>query len=67
MKKNTWYEVYGAIDIDDEESGTETKESFDTLKEAQDYMGKHKGEVLSIDEWQADENGDNAIRIQTIC
>ena len=67
MKKNTWYEVYGAIDIDDDESGTETKESFDTLKEAQDYMGKHKSEILSIDEWKADENGDNAIRIQTIC
>ena len=67
MKKNIWYEVYGAIDINDDEYGTETKESFDTLKEAQDYLVKYKDEELSIDEWEADENGDNSIKIQTIC
>jgi len=67
MKKNTWYEVYGAIDIDDDEYGTETKESFDTLKEALDYLEMHKVEELSIDEWEADKNGDNSIKIQTIC
>ena len=66
MKKNTWYEVYGAIDIDDDEYGTETKESFDTLKEALDYLEMHKVEELSIDEWEADKNGDNSIKIQTI-
>lgn len=67
MKKNIWYEVYGAVDINDDEYGTETKESFDTLKEALDYLEMHKVEKLSIDEWEADKNGNNSIKIQTIC
>ena len=68
MKKNRWFEVYGLIDIDDDESGTETKESFDTLKEAQDYMEEHKDEVLSIDEWEMNEDGSGyAEKIKTIC
>ena len=68
MKENfKWFEVYGLVDKYDEESGTETKESFDTLRQAQDYMKEHKDEELSIDEWEADKNGDNAIKIQTIC
>ena len=66
MKKNIWYEVYGAVDINDDEYGTETKESFNTLKEALDYLEMHKVEELSIDEWEADKNGDNSIKIQTI-
>ena len=57
MKKINWFEVYGLVHLDDEEYGTETKESFDTLKEAQDYLEKHKDEQLSIDEWEANEDG----------
>tara|TARA_R110000868_G_scaffold215159_2_gene465264 strand:- start:1948 stop:2151 length:204 start_codon:yes stop_codon:yes gene_type:complete len=67
MKKIIWYEVFGAVDINDEECGTETKESFDTLKEAQDYMDKHKNEGLSIDEWEMNKDGSGVVKRKTIC
>ena len=68
MKKIKWFEVYGLVDIDDKESGTETKDSFDTLKEAQDYMDEHNKNELSIDEWEMNEDGSGyAEKIKTIC
>ena len=67
MKKNIWFEVYGAVDIDNEECGTETKESFDTLKEALDYLEEYKNEELSIDEWEMNEDGSGIAKKQTIC
>ena len=68
MKKIKWFEVYGLVDIDDKELGTETKDSFDTLKEAQDYMNEHNKDELSIDEWEKNEDGIGyAEKIKTIC
>jgi len=54
MKKNkeSWYEVYR----DDENYGTETIASFDTKKEALDFMWecsiKYPKMKIGYDEWQ---------------
>jgi len=57
MKKNIWFEVFGFVDTNDEEFGTETKESFDTLKEAEDYINQYTNETLYIDSWEINEDG----------
>jgi hypothetical protein len=66
MKKYRWFEVFGLIDKDDEEYGTETKEWFESLKEAQDYLKVHKDEEWSIDEYENDGDGGESKKIQTI-
>lgn len=57
MKKINWFEVFGLVDENDDESGTETKETFDTLEEAEKYVSEHNNETLFIDEWEMDEDG----------
>lgn len=57
MKKIIWFEVFGFIDEDDEDYGTETKETFDTLAEAEKYTSEHKNQTLFIDEWEMNEDG----------
>ena len=55
----TWFEVF----TDDEEEGTETIATFDTKKQALDFMfdysTKYPEHTLSYDEWQSnvDESG----------
>ena len=56
MKKVFWYEVFGFVD-NEEINGTETIETFDTLKEAEKYVDKHIGLRLFIDKWQMNKDG----------
>lgn len=62
MKKIIWFEVFGFIDKDDEDFGTETKECFDTLAEAEKYISEHFEETLFIDEWEMNEDGSNVAK-----
>jgi hypothetical protein len=63
QEKVKWFEVYGLIDVNDEDYGTETKDSFDTLQEAEDYIKNHKEEGLSIDEWESYADGTGVTKI----
>jgi hypothetical protein len=56
MEKVFWFEVFGFVD-NEEINGTETIETFDTLKEAKKYLEKHKGISLFIDKWQMNKDG----------
>jgi hypothetical protein len=56
MKTIEWYEVFGFVD-NVEENGTETKETFDTLEEAENYVNEHNTEDLYIDAWEMNEDG----------
>ena len=51
-----WYEVFGFVD-NIPTNGTITIETFDTLKEAEDYVNKHNTEDLYIDTWEMNEDG----------
>lgn len=62
MKKITWFEVFGFVD-NVEDNGTETKETFDTLEEAEDYVNKHNTEDLYIDHWEMNEDGSGVTKI----
>lgn len=62
MKKITWFEVFGFVD-NVEENGTETKETFDTLKEAEDYVNHHNTEDLYIDQWEMNEDGSEVTKL----
>jgi len=56
-EKVTWFEVFCFVD-NDVINGTETKETFDTLQEAETYLEKHKEEgELYIDEWEINQDG----------
>ena len=63
MKKIKWFEVYGLVDSTDSDSGTETKETFDTYKEAKQYCIDNKDLLLSIDEWEMYEDGTQLTKI----
>lgn len=56
MEKVTWYEVYGFVD-NIPMNGTYTRETFDNLKEAEDYLDKHNTEDLYIDTWESNADG----------
>ncbi len=65
QEKVKWFEVYGLVDINDEEFGTETKEIFDTLEEAEEYLKNNMQQELSIDEWESYADGTGVTKIKT--